>query len=176
MYREKSCNPACELQLQSNAEIYLKNSLQQNFHNTTQYKTIVFLPCNNPLKLTPGRDSNSLAYYPEAAMLTSAPAIVKKNVSHHVFNDGILSSSPHSAVASRQSLEHSEWVELVDSSFYIDHEQGGQIGANFRQLGDCRVARFFLVRDTKAGKMYQTQIVPNEHKLYQMVIKYPNRP
>jgi hypothetical protein len=31
-----------------------------------------------------------------------------------------------------------------------------------------RVARFFLVHDTKTGKN-----VPNEHKMYQMVIKYP---
>jgi hypothetical protein len=29
-----------------------------------------------------------------------------------------------------------------------------------------RVARFFLVRDTKTGKN-----VPNEHRMYQMVIK-----
>jgi hypothetical protein len=34
-----------------------------------------------------------------------------------------------------------------------------------------RVARFFLVRDTKTGKN-----VPNEHKLYRMVIKYPKSP
>jgi hypothetical protein len=33
---------------------------------------------------------------------------------------------------------------------------------------DTRVARFFLVHDTKTGKN-----VPNEHKMYQMVIKYP---
>jgi hypothetical protein len=31
-----------------------------------------------------------------------------------------------------------------------------------------RVARFFLVHDTKAGKN-----VPNEHKMYRMVTKYP---
>jgi hypothetical protein len=31
-----------------------------------------------------------------------------------------------------------------------------------------RVARFFLVHDTKTGKN-----VPNEHKLYQMAITYP---
>jgi hypothetical protein len=31
-----------------------------------------------------------------------------------------------------------------------------------------RVARFFMVRDTKTGKN-----VPNENKVYQMVIKYP---
>jgi hypothetical protein len=31
-----------------------------------------------------------------------------------------------------------------------------------------RVARFVLVRDTKTGK-----IVPNEQKMYQMVITYP---
>jgi hypothetical protein len=30
------------------------------------------------------------------------------------------------------------------------------------------VARFFLVHDTKTGKN-----VPKEHKMYQMVIKYP---
>jgi hypothetical protein len=31
-----------------------------------------------------------------------------------------------------------------------------------------RVARFVLVHDTKTGKN-----VPNEHKMYQIVIKYP---
>jgi hypothetical protein len=34
-----------------------------------------------------------------------------------------------------------------------------------------RVARFFLVHDTNAGKN-----VPNEHKMYQMVMKYPKCP
>jgi hypothetical protein len=34
-----------------------------------------------------------------------------------------------------------------------------------------RVARFFLLRDTKTGKN-----VPHEHKMYQMVIKYPKCP
>jgi hypothetical protein len=34
-----------------------------------------------------------------------------------------------------------------------------------------RVARFFLVHDTKTGKN-----APNEHKMYQMVIKYPGCP
>jgi hypothetical protein len=33
------------------------------------------------------------------------------------------------------------------------------------------VARFLLVRDTKTGKN-----VHNEHKLYQMIIKYPKCP
>jgi hypothetical protein len=37
-------------------------------------------------------------------------------------------------------------------------------------LGD-RVARFFLVHGTKAGKN-----VPNEHKMYHMVIEYPKSP
>jgi hypothetical protein len=32
-----------------------------------------------------------------------------------------------------------------------------------------RVARFFLAHDTQTGKN-----VPNEYKMYQMVIKYPN--
>jgi hypothetical protein len=32
----------------------------------------------------------------------------------------------------------------------------------------AKVARFFLVRDTKTGKN-----VPNEHKMYQIFIKYP---
>jgi uncharacterized protein YdaU (DUF1376 family) len=32
-------------------------------------------------------------------------------------------------------------------------------------------ARFLLVHDTKAGKN-----VPNEHKMYQMVIKFPEWP
>jgi hypothetical protein len=32
-----------------------------------------------------------------------------------------------------------------------------------------RVARFFLVNDTKTGKL----CIPNEHKMYQIVIKYP---
>jgi hypothetical protein len=36
-----------------------------------------------------------------------------------------------------------------------------------------RVARFFLVHDTKTGKDVP---VPNEHKVYQMVIKYPQYP
>jgi hypothetical protein len=35
-----------------------------------------------------------------------------------------------------------------------------------------RVARFFLVQTTKTGKMY----VPNNHKVYQMSIKYNKRP
>jgi hypothetical protein len=34
-----------------------------------------------------------------------------------------------------------------------------------------RVARFFLLHDTKTGKN-----VPNEPKMYQMVIKYPKSP
>jgi hypothetical protein len=34
-----------------------------------------------------------------------------------------------------------------------------------------RVARFFLLHDTKTGKN-----VPNEHKMYQIVIKYPKWP
>jgi hypothetical protein len=34
-----------------------------------------------------------------------------------------------------------------------------------------RVARFFLVHDTKTGKN-----APNEHTMYQMVIKYPKCP
>jgi hypothetical protein len=33
------------------------------------------------------------------------------------------------------------------------------------------VARFLLVHDTKTGKN-----VPNQHKMYQMVIKYPECP
>jgi hypothetical protein len=37
--------------------------------------------------------------------------------------------------------------------------------------GECRVARFFLEHDTKTGKN-----VPNEHKMYRMVIKYPKYP
>jgi hypothetical protein len=37
------------------------------------------------------------------------------------------------------------------------------------QLDQNRVARFFLVHDTKSGTN-----VPNEHKMYQMVIKYFN--
>jgi hypothetical protein len=32
-----------------------------------------------------------------------------------------------------------------------------------------RVARFFLIHDTKTGKN-----VPNEHKKYQILIKHPN--
>jgi hypothetical protein len=36
---------------------------------------------------------------------------------------------------------------------------------------ECKVARFFFVHDTKTGKN-----VPNEHKKYQMVIKYPKCP
>jgi hypothetical protein len=38
-------------------------------------------------------------------------------------------------------------------------------------LVDGRVARFFLVLDTKTGKSD-----PKEHKMYQMVIKYPECP
>jgi hypothetical protein len=34
-----------------------------------------------------------------------------------------------------------------------------------------RVARFLLVRDTKTGKN-----VPNQHKMYQMVKKFPKLP
>jgi hypothetical protein len=34
-----------------------------------------------------------------------------------------------------------------------------------------RVARFFLVHDTKTGKN-----VPNEHKMYHMVLEYPKSP
>jgi hypothetical protein len=45
-----------------------------------------------------------------------------------------------------------------------------------------RVARFFLVHDTKTGKMYQistvctewSQNIPNIHKIFQMAIKYIN--
>jgi hypothetical protein len=36
------------------------------------------------------------------------------------------------------------------------------------QLTPNRVARFFLVHDTKTGEN-----APNEHKMCQMVIKYP---
>jgi hypothetical protein len=39
------------------------------------------------------------------------------------------------------------------------------------QLDQNRVARFFLVHDTKSGTN-----VPNEHKMYQMVIKYTKYP
>jgi hypothetical protein len=35
-------------------------------------------------------------------------------------------------------------------------------------VADCRVARFFLVHDTKTGKN-----VPNKHTIYYPVIKYP---
>jgi hypothetical protein len=35
----------------------------------------------------------------------------------------------------------------------------------------CRVARFFLVHDSKTGKN-----VPNAHKIYQTAIKYPKSP
>jgi hypothetical protein len=40
-----------------------------------------------------------------------------------------------------------------------------------KRRGVSRVARFFLVHDTKPGKN-----VPNEDKMYQMVIKYPKTP
>jgi hypothetical protein len=41
----------------------------------------------------------------------------------------------------------------------------------------CRVARFFLVCDTKTGKMYKTtQNVPSGHKIFQMAIKYSKWP
>jgi hypothetical protein len=36
-------------------------------------------------------------------------------------------------------------------------------------MNGTRDARFFLVHDTKTGN-----IVPNKHKMYQMVIKIPN--
>jgi hypothetical protein len=42
------------------------------------------------------------------------------------------------------------------------HPGGGQVD---------KVARFFLVRDTKNRKN-----VPNQHKKYQMDIKFPERP
>jgi hypothetical protein len=41
-----------------------------------------------------------------------------------------------------------------------------------------RVARFFLVHDTKTGKKVTngTQIVPNSHKISQMSVKYSKWP
>jgi hypothetical protein len=41
-----------------------------------------------------------------------------------------------------------------------------KLSFNFGAVHD-RVARFFLVHDTKTGKMYQ------KHKMYKIVIKYP---
>jgi hypothetical protein len=46
----------------------------------------------------------------------------------------------------------------------------------------ARIARFFLVHETKTGKMYQTstictewsQNIPNVYKIFQMAIKYIN--
>jgi hypothetical protein len=38
-------------------------------------------------------------------------------------------------------------------------------------IAQSRVARFFLVQNTKTGKN-----IPNFHKLYQMSIKYSKRP
>jgi hypothetical protein len=42
---------------------------------------------------------------------------------------------------------------------------------NMPLLVRLRVARFFLVHDTKTGKN-----VPNENKIYHRVIKYPKAP
>jgi hypothetical protein len=39
--------------------------------------------------------------------------------------------------------------------------------SNYKAMPETRVARFFLVQDTKTGKN-----VPNEHKMLQMIIKY----
>jgi hypothetical protein len=44
---------------------------------------------------------------------------------------------------------------------------GRQAQLNSKQLS-TRVARFFMVHDATTGKN-----VPNEHKMYQIVIKYP---
>jgi hypothetical protein len=47
---------------------------------------------------------------------------------------------------------------------------GGGDVCKVHAVSKNRVARFFLVHDTKTGKM-NTKL-PSEHKMYQMVIKY----
>jgi hypothetical protein len=65
-------------------------------------------------------------------------------------------------VESQQAGKKVNNVSSIKAIFYKSKFENGV---------SLRVARFFLVHDTKTGKN-----VPNEHKMYQMVIKYPKWP
>jgi hypothetical protein len=68
---------------------------------------------------------------------------------------------------------------ISERKFYADHfPDGGSRQPELVSDGfKTRVARFFLLHDTKTGEIYQMNTnVPNGHKISQMSVKYSKWP